>query len=328
VIVKLFRRVLAGPNPEVEVALALDRVGFNHLPAPVAHWRRADLDLDLALAQEYLRGGAEGWALAMGSLRDVLALGTGVEAGPSADELVVRAGADFSPEAGRLGVMVAKLHAAFGAAFGRAPAAPRSWAASIRAELEALATRAAGLPREDGGALAELLAALPGAARGLLARLEGIGQAGGATRVHGDLHLGQVMRADAGWFVLDFEGEPDRPLEVRRAVTSPAKDVAGMLRSFDYAAAVALRERATVTPWTRELARAWARANRRAFLRSYFAQPGLAELLPGRLGDLEALVAAFELEKAAYELGYELDHRPDWVDIPAAALEDLLARWG
>ena len=101
-----------------------------------------------------------------------------------------------------------------------------------------------------------------------------------------------------------------------------------MLRSFDYAAAVALRERATVTPWSRELARAWARANRRAFLRSYLAQPGHAQLLPSRLGDLEVLVAGFEVEKAAYEVGYELDHRPDWADIPAAALEELLATWG
>jgi maltokinase len=327
VIVKVFRRVLAGPNPEVEIALALDRVGFNHLPAPAGHWRRADLDLDLALAQEYLRGGAEGWALAMGSLRDLLELGAGVEAGQSADELVLRAGADFSPEAARLGAMVAKLHGALGEAFGRSRAEPAAWAGSIRSELEALAARVGGVGREDGGALAELLVALPGAARGLLERFEGIGQAGSATRVHGDLHLGQVMRADAGWFVLDFEGEPDRPLDQRRAVTSPAKDVAGMLRSFDYAAAVAMRERATVTPWSRELARAWARANRRAFLRSYLAQPGHAQLLPSHLGDLEVLVAGFEIEKAAYEVGYELDHRPDWADIPAAALEELLATW-
>jgi len=355
VIVKIFRRVMRGANPEVEVALALDRVGFNHLPAPVAHWRRDDVDADLALAQEYLRGGAEGWALALASLRDLLEAGaaalsapapSGTPAaraqfateragahvqdshGPVADSLVARAGADFSPDAARLGVMVAKLHASLAEAFGREPGRPELWASSVRAQLEALAARRAAVAGLEGAAVAELLEAAPVAAKGLLERLGAMSEAGAAIRVHGDLHLGQVMRADAGWFALDFEGEPDRPLAERVLRTSPAKDVAGMLRSFDYAASVALAERAAVTPWLRELARAWVRVNRRAFLRSYLSQPGLNGLLPDGLSAFEVLLAAFEVEKAAYELGYELDHRPSWAAIPAAGLEELLESWG
>jgi len=356
VIVKLFRQVMRGANPEVEVALALDRVGFNHLPAPVAHWRRDDLDVDLALAQEYLRGGAEGWALALASLRDLLEAGAAAVAAPAApasgaraledpsagpgggggpdaggaiaDSLAGGAGADFSPDAARLGVMVAKLHAGLGEAFGTEPGRPEAWAASIQAQLEALSART--LRSDDAGtsAVAELVLAAPHAAKGLLERLAGVRDAGTAIRVHGDLHLGQVMRADAGWFALDFEGEPDRPLAERVLRTSPTKDVAGMLRSLDYAAAVALAERATVTPWLRELARAWVRINRRAFLRAYLSQPSLRSLLPDGLSDFEVLLAAFEVEKAAYELGYELDHRPSWAGIPAAGLEELLEAWG
>jgi maltokinase len=133
------------------------------------------------------------------------------------------------------------------------------------------------------------------------------------------------MRTDTGWFVLDFEGEPARPLDERRERSSPLKDVAGMLRSFHYATAVALREREEF-----ELealagrAEAWERRNRDAFLDGYFTTEGLAALLPPSPDDTLASVAAWELDKAVYEVAYERDHRPDWVEIPRSAITRLL----
>jgi maltokinase len=135
-----------------------------------------------------------------------------------------------------------------------------------------------------------------------------------------------VLRTDAGWFVLDFEGEPLRPLEVRRRPTSPLRDVAGMLRSLHYAAAVALRQ------WNDDgdeevvaLADAWERHNAFAFLEGYAAAQGVDELLPGNEEACTVVRRAFELEKAVYEVRYERAHRPEWVDIPLSAVRRLVA---
>jgi maltokinase len=139
--------------------------------------------------------------------------------------------------------------------------------------------------------------------------------------VHGDYHLGQVLRTDAGWYVLDFEGEPARPLEERRRPTSALKDVAGMLRSFHYASAVARTERDAEE--LDELAAAWEERNREAFLRGYLRAAGPGGVLPPDPDCVGAVMAAFELEKAVYELGYERAYRPDWEAIPLAALRRL-----
>ena len=134
-------------------------------------------------------------------------------------------------------------------------------------------------------------------------------------RVHGDLHLGQVLLVpDRGWVLLDFEGEPMRPMQDRQHPDVPARDVAGMLRSFDYVAGstgLALPERAGS-------AVAWADAARRAFLEGYVAASGLD------LSGYRDLLAAFELDKAVYEVGYEQGHRPDWAEIPLSAVQRLL----
>ena len=143
-------------------------------------------------------------------------------------------------------------------------------------------------------------------------------------RIHSNYHLGQVLRTDAGWFVLDFEGEPARPLAERQLRSSPLQDVAGMLRSFRYAAAVALAERdelehAELAP----LAEVWAERNRQAFLGGYLATEGVEALLPNS-GDRHTVLAAFELDKAVYEVLYEWAYRPDWVHIPLGAVRRLL----
>jgi maltokinase len=162
------------------------------------------------------------------------------------------------------------------------------------------------------------------AARQLVGRLREVDDPGLAVRIHGDYHLGQVLRTDSGWFVLDFEGEPARPLAERQMRSSPLQDVAGMLRSFRYAAAVALAERderdhAELAP----LAESWGERNRKAFLDGYLSAEGVQALLPAGAAQ-DTILAAFELDKAVYEVLYEQAYRPDWVHIPRQAVRRLL----
>jgi maltokinase len=303
-IMKVFRRLQAGPNPDVEVTLALDDVGFNHVAAPVAVWRRDPWDL--ALVQEFLAGGSEGWALALTSLRDLYA--SDPEMSPEA------AGGDFGDEAGRLGEMTAKMHLALAEAFGRHPAQPGEWVQAVRDQLDAVPE----FEQVSG----------PGI-DAVLGDLAAVKNPGVAIRVHGDYHLGQVMRGEVGWFVLDFEGEPARPLAERRQLRSPLRDVAGMLRSFQYATALAAEERGPAGQAdVAELAVAWEARNRRAFLEGYHSVPHIGELVPGAGSDFDVVLAAFELEKAAYEVCYELAYRPAWAHIPREALDRLLGRGG
>jgi maltose alpha-D-glucosyltransferase/alpha-amylase len=145
-------------------------------------------------------------------------------------------------------------------------------------------------------------------------------------RCHGDYHLGQVLVTEGDVMIIDFEGEPARPIEERRAKSSPLRDVAGMLRSFSYAALTAIGA-ATETrpddvkrlaPWA-ELWETWVRAT---FLRAYLAATRDSGFLPPP-GDLEVLLRAFVLEKALYELAYELNNRPAWVHIPLTGIAQL-----
>jgi maltokinase len=305
VIMKVYRRVHPGPNPDVEVGTALDRVGFNHLPSPVAVWRRGDYDL--AVAQEYLAGGTEGWALALASLRDLYG---GAEPDPA------EAGGNMGSEARRIGNMTARLHLALSEAFGLHAGSAEGWARAIE-------ERAASL------SLGPQVERRVGALAARVRRLAETGALGPCIRVHGDYHLGQVMRTDSGWYVLDFEGEPARPLAERRLPWPPAKDVSGMLRSFHYAAAVALADRDDADQeGLAGRARAWEQHTREAFLEGYNRVEGIGSLLPG--GDPEGratreLTTFFEVDKALYEVAYERAHRPDWEQIPRDAIDRLLA---
>jgi trehalose synthase-fused probable maltokinase len=150
-------------------------------------------------------------------------------------------------------------------------------------------------------------------------QIRGLSPGGLLTRIHGDLHLGQLLRNDTGWVILDFEGEPDRTPEERRQLSSPLRDVAAMLRSFDYAAAAAIIERTAPDSAEAEILRgygeAWADANRDAFWSAYLETIGSQPLLPAP-GPSLVLRRAFEVQKAIYEIGYELGHRPSWVPIP------------
>jgi len=149
------------------------------------------------------------------------------------------------------------------------------------------------------------------AVRELLRGLSTVGSVGKRIRHHGDLHLGQALWANGDWLIIDFEGEPARPLPERRLKASPLRDVAGMLRSFTYAA--------NVTGAGLEVEQ----DARQRFLDAYFEAARTSGVLPPRETALR-LLAIFELEKAVYELGYELAHRPDWVWIPVAGIRRLL----
>jgi maltokinase len=210
--------------------------------------------------------------------------------------------------------MTAEMHLALAKAFG----------------VDRSAFRAAGWP-EVLAAIESRIRRLTGAGwtgspAELMHRLQAVEDPGPAIRVHGDYHLGQVMRTDTGWYVLDFEGEPARPKEERLVPTSPLKDVTGMLRSFQYAAHYVLLERGGHEQERVErLAEAWEARNREAFLDGYMCCPGVDALLPEGADNRAAVSLAFELDKALYELAYEEAYRPDWASIPATAIQRLLS---
>ena len=309
-ILKVFRRLFPGPNPEVEMTSALAAQGFDWVAAPLGTHESGDFDL--AIVQPFLIGGVDGWALALTSLRDLFGLHDTQQMpvldakAPPPPSDPAQAGGDFSAEARRLGETTAAMHAAIADSLGREPGNAAAWADDVDADVRALHHS-----EVDERRAAAIVAALRDADPGV------------ALRVHGDFHLGQVMRTDAGWYVLDFEGEPARPVEERRRRSSPLRDVAGMLRSFHYAASVACGERDAAS---QDVGVAWEARNRRAFLEGYLPRASDAGILPGDEASVEALLDAFELEKAAYELGYEKAYRPEWEAIPLQALRRLTRR--
>jgi maltokinase len=306
-IAKVLRRPTAGLNPDLELVTALAEVGSPHIARPVG-WlelgKPADPDpMTLVVFQEFLKSATDGWGLALSSVRDLYAGGPQMSA--------AHAGADFAPEAYRLGEATARVHQDLATAL---PTRRISWqesaglAAGMVERLESTALRVPAL-RPHVSALREALME-PAQLR----------QDQSVQRVHGDYHLGQVVRTIHGWILLDFEGEPTRPLEQRRAMTSALKDVAGMLRSFDYAAhhqlTIALPEGAE-SSWMAAHAAEWADRNREAFCEGYAVA---AEADPREQG---ALLRAFEIDKAVYEVAYEAANRPSWLGIPLAACARL-----
>jgi len=297
-IMKLFRRLADGPNPDVEITDGLARVGFSHISAPVATFRSDAIDL--VVVRTFLEAGTEGWQLALTSLRDVY----GGRLDPA------ESGGDFAPEARRLGQITAEMHVKLAEAFGVSDGEAKVWADSMLANLSRSRARAMDAP-----AIATAYDAL-----------RSIDDPGACIRIHGDYHLAQTMRTDAGWYILDFEGEPALPLEERRKPSSPLRDVAGMLRSFHYAAEVALAERGggSDDEELRALGGRWEQHVSEAFREGYFAHEGIDALLPATNRDREIVLNAFILAKAVYEIGYELAHRPEWVRIPLAAVSRLV----
>jgi maltokinase len=301
VILKLFRKVAGGPNPDVEITRVLAARGVSSVLAPLAELRRGDTDL--GVLREYLLGSSDGWDLAQVSVRDLIAARLPPE----------ECGADMAPDAERLGAIIGELHVAMAGEWGSEPADPGAWADQMQEHLDELVARAGDrLPFDPAPVQARYQA------------LRDVSDAGVELRIHGDLHLAQVVRADAGWFVLDFEGEPNRQRDERYTSSSALRDVAGMLRSLHYAVEVGLAEWDVEDGELMPLAAAWENRSRDALMAGYLATAGIGSLLPADEADRSVVLAAFELDKAVYEVGYELGHRPEWAAIPTRAIERLL----
>lgn len=304
-VVKLFRVLAPGRNPDVEISAALAADGWDCVRTPVA-WSTltwADtagqsVEADSAVACTFIPEADDGFEL-------FCRLGSNDDGSGGA----VRERARFLAHS--LGTTTAQMHHHLARALGSStPPAPDVLAKALRERA-----------RWAFDELSFLESAVPGlraSAEALYTRLEALDRLDDATRIHGDYHLGQVLHElgvpvdEAKWFVLDFEGEPLRPLAQRSMPDQPMRDVAGMLRSFDYAAAVSKAQDPS-----------WRDAMREAFLDGYIRESGAdAELQDRR----DVLIGALELDKALYEAVYEARNRPTWIDIPIQGIRSILSR--
>jgi trehalose synthase-fused probable maltokinase len=300
-ILKVYRRLEAGVNPELELLRFLTERSFPNI-AQLTGWFSYTgplMDATLGIMQEYVPDAKDGWELALEEL------------GRDPEAFLVRLR--------RLGEVTGSMHMTFGSDSSDPEFAPEE------TSQEALALLTATVDEEIESIfvnLPETEALAPIAGRGAEVRdrlqlMSHVGSAGRVIRHHGDYHLGQVLWDGEDWVVLDFEGEPARSLPERRRKRSPLRDVAGMLRSFAYAA-TAYEFRAGSPP-----PEGWEERARKEFLDGYFSTVDRTLVPPSEEGR-NRLLSVFELEKAVYELRYELNNRPDWVRIPVAGILRLL----
>jgi maltokinase len=302
VILKVFRRLEPGINPELEMLRFLTEHGFTNIAA-LGGWDAysgGPLSATLGILQEYISDGRDGWELALDELGS--------------------APAAFLERVRRLGEVTGEMHTVLGSDTSDPAFAPESpsvealglLTATVDEEIESVFLE---LPDDD-----ERLAPIRGRGeevREQLRLLTHAGSTGMIVRTHGDYHLGQTLWSQSDWVILDFEGEPMRSLTERRRKRSPLRDVAGMLRSFAYVASAADLLRGTPAP------EGWDGQARTRFLDAYLDTVDPSLLPSGQLA-IERLLSVFELEKAVYELRYELDNRPDWVGIPVAGILRLI----
>lgn len=332
-IVKLFRRVDTGRNPDLELTRALTDVGFNHIPPHLGELvyegtiDGEEIEIDLCVAQQFLTDSIEGWSECLKRLHQLYDAVEDEDVAEDMRFLTEERAGDLLNLIQDLGEVTASLHVALSREELDPDIAPEpiekidleEWARSARSSLQSLL--------DDG--VTELQDLAPRIEERIDQLLE-VAEPGLKTRAHADYHLGQVLLTGRGWMILDFEGEPARSLEERRAKTSPLRDVAGMLRSFNYAATAALFERAEadseewkrLEPW----GDVWESLARERFIHGYRTRAHEGRFLATVPEDTEVLLDVFEIDKALYEVGYERGHRPDWTRIPlrgiARALEE------
>jgi len=301
-ILKVFRRLEPGINPELELLRFLSERGFENHPA-LGGWYEysgGQLATTLGILQEFVAGAVDGWELAL-------------------DE-IVDAPERFLDRLRRLGEVTGRMHSVLGSDPSDAAFAPEEPSVESLGLLTATVDEEIGrvfltLPEDD-----ERIAPILGRGeevREQLRLLAAAGSIGRQIRTHGDYHLGQTLWDGKDWVILDFEGEPARPFVERRRKRSPLRDVAGMLRSFAYVATASQVARGVEPPED------WEERARGRFLDGYFEAVD-PMLLPSGQAAIERLLTVFELEKAVYELRYELDNRPDWVGIPVAGIQRLI----
>jgi trehalose synthase-fused probable maltokinase len=362
-VLKVFRRVDAGINPDIEIGRFLtERAGFTRVPrvaGSIEYRPRKGDAISIAMVQECVANEGDAWTFTVDAVDQyferILVLPPERRSPPPADrgsllELAAREtppeaqgpiGA-FSQAAWLLGRRTAEMHIALSSEIEDPAFAPepftsfyrRSLYQSMRTETEKslglLRRRLSSLP-EDVKDVAERLAAQQDEVIGRFRTILDRKISALRTRIHGDYHLGQVLRSGADFVIIDFEGEPAVPLSTRRLKRCPLRDTAGMLRSFHYAAHLGLRnleergavraeDRAELEPWAQHWY-AWVSA---AFLRGYLEAASEGSFLPEDREDLEGLLTVFLLSKAMYELSYELNNRPSWVRFPLAGIGQLL----
>jgi maltokinase len=300
-ILKVFRRVEPGVNPELELLRFLTEHGFPHIARLEGWYQYAGLPMEatLGILQRFVPAGEDGWELALDTL------------GERPDW--------FLEQLQRLGEVTGELHTVLGSDSSDPNFAPEQTSteslglltATVDEEIEAIFLD---LPDDDPDL--EPLRGRGEEVRERLRLLTNIGGTGRVIRHHGDFHLGQALYTPDGWVLIDFEGEPARSLPERRRKRSPLRDVAGMLRSFAYVASAAPLLRGIEPP------PGWEQRARTGFLDAYRASVE-PSLVPSGTA-MDKLLQVFELEKAVYELRYELNNRPDWVQIPVAGIVRLL----
>ncbi len=303
-VLKAFRRVEAGDNPELEMLRFLSERGFANI-APLGGWYEYEGDLMYAtfgVVQRFVPGARDGWELALDEL------------GEAPERFVGRVQ--------ELGAVIGEMHTVLGSDLSDPAFAPEEptgetlalLTATVDEEIERLFIDLPHVPE------VAPIAGRGEEVRDRLRMLAGVGARGKLIRHHGDLHLGQTLLAggeDSRWVILDFEGEPARSLLERRRKRSGLRDVAGMLRSFAYAASASDIQRSRPAP------EGWEERARDAFLAGYLETVDSSLLPPGE-ANTRRLLSVYELEKAVYELRYELNNRPDWVRIPVAGIARLL----
>ena len=302
-VMKVFRRLTPGVNPDIEILRALTEGGNEHIAALYGYVETTSEGepLQLGILQQFLRTASDGWDLALASLRNLFGDG----ATHARD-----AGGDFAAEAHRLGVAVAEMHESLAAAF-----PTEEW---DRDELADLADAMSARLDRAVGDVPEIEPHAP-ALHSLFDAVRHLGRQVTVQRVHGDLHLGQTLRTVRNWKIIDFEGEPAKPLPERRRPDSRWRDVAGMVRSFDYAAELSRTDHEQATGDAdandAERAREWAQRNIQAFVRGY------REAAQAEMDELdEVMLTAYAADKAVYEAVYEARNRPGWLPIPLGAL--------